>query len=125
MNGYALEDVSLTVDEGEFVTILGSSGCGKTTLIKTVNRLIEPDSGEILLFGEPVKAQDPVLLRRKIGYVIQQIGLFPHMTVAGNIATIPTVIRRTCVTSVLSTFSPEHRRCSRRRCAGPQRSPGD
>ncbi|MBO5999068.1 MAG: ABC transporter ATP-binding protein [Lachnospiraceae bacterium] len=93
MSGYALDDITLSIEQGEFVTILGSSGCGKTTLIKTINRLVEPDSGEITLFGESVKDQDPVQLRRKIGYVIQQIGLFPHMTVAGNIATIPKILK--------------------------------
>lgn len=69
--GYkALDDITLSIDEGEFVTILGTSGCGKTTLVKTVNRLYEPDSGEILLFGKNIKDSDPIMLRRSIGYVI-------------------------------------------------------
>lgn len=89
----ALDNVCVQIEEGEFVTILGSSGCGKTTLIKMLNRLYEADSGEIFLFGKNVKEQNPVALRRKIGYVIQQIGLFPHMTVAENIATIPKILK--------------------------------
>ena len=92
--GYpALNRVNISIDEGEFVTILGSSGCGKTTFIKMINRLYEPDSGEITLFGEDIKKKDPVQLRRGIGYVIQQIGLFPHMTIYDNIATIPTILK--------------------------------
>ncbi|MBQ9632907.1 MAG: ABC transporter ATP-binding protein [Lachnospiraceae bacterium] len=92
--GYkALDEVNLAIEEGEFVTILGSSGCGKTTLIKTVNRIYEPDSGEVFLFGKNVLSEDPVQLRRRIGYVIQQIGLFPHMTVRDNIATIPQILK--------------------------------
>lgn len=89
----ALDDVSVSIEEGEFVTILGSSGCGKTTMIKMINRLYEPDSGDILLFGKNIRDENPVELRRKIGYVIQQVGLFPHMTVADNIATIPKILK--------------------------------
>lgn len=89
----ALNDVSVSIEEGEFVTILGSSGCGKTTMIKMINRLYEPDSGDIFLFGRNIRDEDPVSLRRKIGYVIQQVGLFPHMTVAANIATIPKILK--------------------------------
>lgn len=89
----ALDDVSVSIEEGEFVTILGSSGCGKTTMIKMINRLYEPDSGDILLFGKNIRDENPVELRRKIGYVIQQVGLFPHMTVAENIATIPKILK--------------------------------
>lgn len=89
----ALNNVSIKIEEGEFVTILGSSGCGKTTLIKMINRLYEADSGDIYLFGENIKEQNPVELRRKIGYVIQQIGLFPHMSVKANIATIPKILK--------------------------------
>jgi len=92
--GYpAVNDVSLTVNEGEFVTILGSSGCGKTTLLKMVNRLYEPDTGSIILFGEDISNVDVVKVRRRIGYVIQQIGLFPHYTVADNIATVPKLLK--------------------------------
>ncbi len=92
--GYpAVKDVSLTVNEGEFVTILGSSGCGKTTLLKMVNRLYEPDTGSIILFGEDISTVDVVKVRRRIGYVIQQIGLFPHNTVCDNIATVPRLLK--------------------------------
>lgn len=85
----AVDAVSLCIHEGEFITILGSSGCGKTTLLKMVNRLHEPDDGSILLFGENTRDVDVIKVRRRIGYVIQQVGLFPHMTIAGNIATVP------------------------------------
>ncbi|MGW2669719.1 ABC transporter ATP-binding protein [Streptomyces sp. NPDC001272] len=85
----AVEDLSFEVAEGELVTLVGPSGCGKTTTMKMVNRLIEPTSGRILLDGEDVAAADPVELRRRIGYVIQQVGLFPHKTVLENTATVP------------------------------------
>ncbi|MBQ9632129.1 MAG: ABC transporter ATP-binding protein [Lachnospiraceae bacterium] len=89
----ALRRISVAVEEGEFVCILGRSGCGKTTLIKLVNRLLEPDEGEICLFGVPVRDRDPVELRRGIGYVIQQVGLFPHMKVYDNVATLPRILK--------------------------------
>jgi osmoprotectant transport system ATP-binding protein len=85
----AVEDLSFEVTEGELVTLVGPSGCGKTTTMKMVNRLIEPSSGRILLGGEDISAIDPVKLRRRIGYVIQQVGLFPHKTVLDNTATVP------------------------------------
>ncbi|MDF2941963.1 MAG: opuBA [Herbinix sp.] len=91
-NYNALEDVSLSINEGELITILGTSGCGKTTLLKMVNRIFEPDSGEIRLFGRDIKEMDPIKLRRGIGYVIQQVGLFPHMTIYNNIATVPKIL---------------------------------
>ncbi|HEX9026081.1 MAG TPA: ABC transporter ATP-binding protein [Clostridium sp.] len=92
--GYNVVDhVSLTIEEGEFITILGSSGCGKTTLLKMINRLYEPNEGKITLFGEDIKDVDVVKLRRRIGYVIQQVGLFPHMTIAENIATVPKLLK--------------------------------
>lgn len=81
----ALRGVSATIYEGEFITILGSSGSGKSTLLKMVNRLIEPTTGSIKLFGEDISTQNPVELRRKIGYVIQQVGLFPHLNIYQNI----------------------------------------
>lgn len=89
----ALNGVSVRIEEGEFVTILGRSGCGKTTMIKLINRLLEPDAGEIYLFGEPIAEKDAVKLRRGIGYVIQQVGLFPHLTVAENVATLPRILK--------------------------------
>ena len=92
-NGNAVDHVSLTIREGEFITILGSSGCGKTTLLKLINRLYEPDSGSIVLFGEDISTVDVVKVRRRIGYVIQQVGLFPHYTVGENIATVPRLLK--------------------------------
>jgi osmoprotectant transport system ATP-binding protein len=85
----AVDDVSLEVAEGEFLAIVGGSGSGKTTLLRLANRLIEADSGEITVEGEDVRAVDPVLLRRRIGYVFQSGGLFPHISVAGNIGITP------------------------------------
>jgi osmoprotectant transport system ATP-binding protein len=85
----AVDDLSFEVAEGELVTLVGPSGCGKTTTMKMVNRLIEPTSGRILLDGEDISTLDPVVLRRRIGYVIQQVGLFPHKTVLENTATVP------------------------------------
>ncbi|GMO52139.1 MAG: ABC transporter ATP-binding protein [Treponemataceae bacterium] len=89
----AVNHVSLAIEAGEFITIVGTSGCGKTTLLKLVNRLYEPDSGSVRISGGNVAEQDPVLLRRGIGYVIQQIGLFPHMTVEDNIAVVPRLLK--------------------------------
>lgn len=85
----AVDDLSFEVARGELVTLVGPSGCGKTTTMKMVNRLIEPTAGRILLDGDDVSAVDPVELRRRIGYVIQQVGLFPHRTVLDNTATVP------------------------------------
>jgi osmoprotectant transport system ATP-binding protein len=89
----AVDHVSLTIEEGEFITILGSSGSGKTTLLKMINRLYDPDSGSIKLFNEDISNVNPVMLRREIGYVIQQVGLFPHLTIAENIATVPKLLK--------------------------------
>ena len=88
----AVDGVSFTVPEGVFCMLLGTSGSGKTTLLRMVNRLIDPTSGQILVNGQPTIAQDPIALRRGIGYVIQQVGLFPHMTVAQNVATVLTIL---------------------------------
>ncbi|MEU7282991.1 betaine/proline/choline family ABC transporter ATP-binding protein [Streptomyces sp. NPDC045431] len=85
----AVDDLSFEVAEGELVTLVGPSGCGKTTTMKMVNRLIEPTGGRILVDGQDISAVDPVRLRRRIGYVIQQVGLFPHKTVLENTATVP------------------------------------
>jgi osmoprotectant transport system ATP-binding protein len=82
----------MDIPEGEIVVFVGPSGCGKTTTMKMINRLIEPSSGEIYLSGENVMQADPDDLRRRIGYVIQQIGLFPHRTIYDNIATVPRLI---------------------------------
>jgi len=88
----AVSDLSLDVAEGETVVLVGPSGCGKTTTMKMINRLIEPTSGEIRVNGTDVLHQDPVELRRGMGYVIQTIGLMPHRTVAQNIATVPHLV---------------------------------
>jgi osmoprotectant transport system ATP-binding protein len=88
----AVGDLSLDVPEGNTVVLVGPSGCGKTTTLRMVNRLIEPTSGEILVDGTDVMEQDPVRLRRGVGYVIQSIGLLPHRTVAQNIATVPRLV---------------------------------
>ena len=89
----AVNDVSLCINEGELITILGSSGSGKTTLLKMTNRLYDPDSGNIILFGENIRQVNAVQVRRRIGYAIQQVGLMPHMTVAQNIATVPKLLK--------------------------------
>ncbi|MEU6477565.1 betaine/proline/choline family ABC transporter ATP-binding protein [Streptomyces sp. NPDC047017] len=88
----AVDDLSFEVAEGELVTLVGPSGCGKTTTMMMVNRLIEPTSGRVLVDGEDVAGVDPVRLRRRIGYVIQQVGLFPHRTVLDNTATVPALL---------------------------------
>jgi len=88
----AVNDVSLSVPPGQFLAIVGGSGSGKTTTLKTINRLLEPDAGEILVAGEPVLALPPHELRRKIGYVFQGVGLFPHLTVGENIAVTPKLL---------------------------------
>ncbi|MFJ2813568.1 betaine/proline/choline family ABC transporter ATP-binding protein [Streptomyces sp. NPDC091279] len=88
----AVDDLDLDVAEGELVTLVGPSGCGKTTTMMMVNRLIEPTSGRIYVDGEDVSTVDPVRLRRRIGYVIQQVGLFPHRTILDNTATVPALL---------------------------------
>lgn len=89
----AVNDVSLDVEQGEFIVFIGPSGCGKTTSMKMINRLIEPSEGSIYINGENVLDKDPVQLRREIGYVIQQIGLLPHMTIEDNIALVPKLLK--------------------------------
>jgi osmoprotectant transport system ATP-binding protein len=89
----AVDDLSLTIGAGEICVLVGPSGCGKTTTMKMINRLIEPTSGRITIAGQDVGALSPVELRRRIGYVIQQVGLFPHMTVADNVAIVPRLLR--------------------------------
>ncbi|MEO3388678.1 ABC transporter ATP-binding protein [Mesorhizobium sp. CAU 1741] len=88
----AVDDLTLEVPDGITVALVGPSGCGKTTTMRMINRLIEPTSGEISVGGEDVRSGNPVLLRRHIGYVIQQVGLFPHMTIAQNIASVPNLL---------------------------------
>jgi osmoprotectant transport system ATP-binding protein len=88
----AVENLSLTIPAGEICVLVGPSGAGKTTAMKLVNRLIELDEGDITIDGTSIRDQDVVELRRGIGYVIQQVGLFPHMTIAENIATVPRLL---------------------------------
>jgi osmoprotectant transport system ATP-binding protein len=88
----SVENVSLAVPEGTSCALIGPSGSGKTTLLRMVNRLVEPSAGTIRIGGEDARAMDAVTLRRRIGYVIQEVGLFPHWDVAANIATVPTLL---------------------------------
>jgi osmoprotectant transport system ATP-binding protein len=89
----AVQQLDLDVPRGDLVTLVGPSGCGKSTTLKMINRLIEPTTGRIELDGEDVTEMDAVKLRRRIGYVIQQIGLFPHQTIHANVATLPRLLR--------------------------------
>ena len=91
-NQVAVRDLSLTVDEGELLVLLGGSGSGKTTTLKMINRLIEPSAGSVLVDGRDVAELAPHDLRRRIGYAFQQVGLFPHMTVAENIGVTPALL---------------------------------
>ncbi|KGN01189.1 ABC transporter ATPase [Clostridium novyi A str. 4570] len=88
-NTEVLKDVNLKIEKGELVVLIGPSGCGKTTTLKMLNKLIKPTSGKIYINGEDISKKDSIKLRRNIGYVIQQTGLFPHMTVGDNIGLIP------------------------------------
>ena len=88
-----VEDVNLTINKGEFVCMIGTSGSGKTTLMRMVNRMHDATSGEILFNGKNIKKIDPVALRRQIGYVIQNIGLMPHMTIYDNITLVPRLLK--------------------------------
>src|SRR4029077_14922758 len=88
----AVEDLSLTIPAGDICILVGPSGAGKTTAMKMVNRLIEYDEGDIQIDGASIRDQDVTQLRRRIGYVIQHVGLFPHMTIADNIATVPRLL---------------------------------
>jgi osmoprotectant transport system ATP-binding protein len=88
----AVDDISFSVKEGENLVFLGTSGCGKTTLLKMINRLIEPDSGGIWIAGQKIEDQHPEELRKKIGYVFQNTGLFPHYTIEQNIGIVPRLL---------------------------------
>lgn len=92
-DGFAVRDVSLEVRAGETLVLLGSSGSGKTTLLRLINRLIEPTAGRVTLDGDDIARQNPVQLRRRIGYVFQGIGLFPHFDVAANVAIVPRLLK--------------------------------
>lgn len=89
----AVNNISFEVEEGENLILLGTSGCGKTTTLRMINRLIEPDSGTIFMNGTDIRTQQPEILRRGIGYVLQNHGLFPHYTVAENIAIVPRLLK--------------------------------
>jgi osmoprotectant transport system ATP-binding protein len=89
-----LNDISFEVHQGELVVLIGESGCGKTTTLKMINRLINPSAGSIFLQGQDIAKMNVIELRRNIGYVIQQTGLFPHMTIRENIEIIPKVSKR-------------------------------
>jgi osmoprotectant transport system ATP-binding protein len=88
----AVDDISLEIGDGEIAILVGPSGCGKTTTLKMINRLIEPSDGIIRIDGRLTSEQDVNTLRRSIGYVIQQVGLFPHLTIADNVATVPQLL---------------------------------
>ena len=88
----AVQELDLDVPRGRTVSLVGPSGCGKSTTLKMVNRLIEPTSGTIIMDGEDITRGDPVTLRRRIGYVIQQVGLFPHQSIRTNVATVPSLL---------------------------------
>ena len=89
---HAVKDVSFAAEPGELIVLLGGSGCGKTTTLKMINRLVEPSGGTITIDGQDILGLDPVMLRRTIGYVIQGAGLFPHMTIGANIAVVPKLL---------------------------------
>jgi osmoprotectant transport system ATP-binding protein len=91
-NMKAVDEVTLHIPTGRVVALLGPSGCGKTTTLRLMNRLEEPTSGQVLVRGEDVRSQRPELLRRSIGYVIQEGGLFPHLSVSANVATVPRLL---------------------------------
>ncbi|NFH89469.1 ABC transporter ATP-binding protein [Clostridium botulinum] len=93
-NKEILKNLNLCIDKGEFLTIIGSSGCGKTTLLKLVNGLIIPDKGRVLVYGEDISKISKTELRRRIGYVIQEVGLFPHMNVRKNISYVLDLINK-------------------------------
>ena len=88
-----LDGLSIALGEGETLALVGPSGCGKTTALKLVNRLLDHDAGEVLVFGRDVRGEDPIALRRRLGYVIQEAGLFPHWTVRQNVEALPRLLR--------------------------------
>ena len=92
-NVKVIDNLNLEIKQGKFVVLIGPSGCGKTTTLKMINRLIKPNSGKIFINGEDISKVNPVALRRTIGYVIQQIGLFPNMTVEQNISVVPKLLK--------------------------------
>jgi osmoprotectant transport system ATP-binding protein len=91
-NNSIISDLNLTVERGETLVLLGESGCGKTTTLKLVNRLLLPTKGQVIVEGKPTSAWDPIALRRHIGYVIQEGGLFPHFSIARNVGLVPSLL---------------------------------
>src|SRR5262245_40986083 len=91
-NSFAIKDITLEIGEGELLVLLGESGCGKSTMLKMINRLVEPTEGRILIDGNDTRLLNPVELRRSIGYVLQNVGLFPHLSVARNIGILPELL---------------------------------
>lgn len=101
-NNLVLNDFNLKINKGEFITIIGSSGCGKTTVLKLINGLLTPESGSVYINGKDISSVNQIELRRKIGYVIQDIGLFPHMNIERNIAYVPNLIKNKDKNEILS-----------------------
>ena len=122
----AVDNLSLELPTGQITVFVGPSGCGKTTSLRMINRTIEPTSGVISIDGEDVTKQDAALLRRRIGYVIQHAGLFPHRTVADNIATVPLlngVNKKQAREAAVELLDPRRPRRVSRRPATPPSSP--
>ena len=90
---HILKNMNFTIPDGKFVVLIGKSGCGKTTTLKMINRLITPTSGRVLIDGQDISQMNPSDLRRHIGYVIQQIGLFPNMTIEQNVSVVPRLLK--------------------------------
>jgi osmoprotectant transport system ATP-binding protein len=115
----AVNELSLDIDDGQIAVLVGPSGCGKTTTMRMVNRLVDPTAGHIYLDGDDISTVDRVALRRRIGYVIQQVGLFPHQSVADNVATVPQLLgwdkrrTRSRVTELLELVGLEERHAKR------------
>lgn len=101
-NNIILKDFNLNINEGEFLTIIGSSGCGKTTVLKLINGLLTPESGNVYVNGKDISMVNQIELRRKIGYVIQGVGLFPHMNVRKNISYVPNLIKKVTKSEISS-----------------------
>ena len=111
----AVDDISFNVDEGENFVLLGTSGCGKTTTLKMLNRLIEPTDGEIFINQKNIKNEDAETLRRNIGYALQNTGLFPHYTVAENIAVVPNLFKFFQIFKIISHMCSRNRvKCAKR-----------
>jgi osmoprotectant transport system ATP-binding protein len=100
-----LENFNLKINKGEFITVIGSSGCGKTTALKLINGLLAPDSGKVYVDGNDIATVDQIQLRRNIGYVIQGVGLFPHMNIKKNIAYVPNLLRKEDKNKILNNVS--------------------